>query len=110
MQAEHDIPTVPENGWQIEDFPAITLTPVAYTTNPGLRPDPAMAISPQGWMTVDIGGTRIGFPSREEWEKFIDMGNRMYNSHQIQQQREAFEKMERAAAAEPTSPPEVPEE
>jgi len=107
MQAEDEIPVVPPGGWQLEDFPVITMTPVAYTTHAGLWADPSMAVSPQGWMTVDVGGIRLGFPSRDEWEKFVNMGTRMFNSHQLQQQQEAFEKMK--AAEESMAPPPPPE-
>ncbi len=98
---EDDIPVVPPNGWQIEDFPRITVIPIPYATNPRLRADPAMSISPEGWLYVDAGMMRFAFPSRDEFDKFVDMAERMYNSHEIAQQAEALSKL---------PPPETPPE
>lgn len=88
-----DIPVVPPEGWQIEDFPQLTVMPIPYATNPRLRADPAMSISPEGWLYIDAGMVRVAFPNRDEFDKFVDMAERMYNSHEIAQQSRDLAKM-----------------
>lgn len=93
-----DIPVVPPNGWQIEDFPQITVMPIPYATNPRLRADPAMSISPEGWLYTDLGMVRIAFPNRDEFDKYVEMAERMFNSHEIAQQAQDLAKMTAAEA------------
>lgn len=76
----------PPNGWLPEDFPQITVAPIPYTSNSNIRTDPTISILPNEWMYVEVGNVRIAFPDEEEWEKFVNMGNRMWITHKQEQE------------------------
>lgn len=75
---------VPPEGFTVRDFPQFTVALIPYTSNPELRPDPFMTVTPEGWMFIEVGAVRIAIPDREEWDKFIDMGNRLWNTHDVE--------------------------
>lgn len=77
---------VPPGGFSPFDFPQMTLVPIPYTSNPNLRPDPYMRIQDDGWMFIEAGPIRVAFPDKEEWLKFIDMGNRLWNTWDVEHQ------------------------
>lgn len=74
---------VPEGGWLPHHYPQITTAPIPYTTNAEARPDPYMTITATGWLFIEVGNTRIAIPDREEWDKLINMGERMWNSYEV---------------------------
>jgi hypothetical protein len=74
----------PEGGWPPDAFPQLTFAPISYTTDPLIRPDPRMHINEEGWLYVEAGNTRMAIPDREEWAKFVHMGEAMFNTHERQ--------------------------
>ena len=72
----------PEGGFVPEDFPQLTVAPIPYTSNPMVRPDPHISILPDGWLYIEVGNVRIALPDREEWDKLVSMGERLWNTHQ----------------------------
>lgn len=75
----------PPNGYQFEDFPQVTVVPITYTSTPMVRADPHLYIcpTPNGeWMYVEVGNVRLAFPDREEWSKFMVLGERLWNTHE----------------------------
>ena len=93
---------VPEEGFPSEDYPQLTTAPIPYTAHAEARPDPYITVTPTGWMFVEIGNVRVAIPDRREWDKLIDMGERLWNSWEL------------AHSTPPTlesfPPPEVPTE
>lgn len=75
---------IPEGGWATEDFPKLSVDHIPYTANADARPDPVMSILESGWLYVDVGNIRLAIPDREEWEKFVSMGSRMFNTYEYQ--------------------------
>lgn len=77
----------PLGGWQPSDFPQVTVAPIPYTTNPLIHPDPHISIlDSNGWMYIEAGNVRFALPDREEWAKFVRMGEALWNTHEAQQQ------------------------
>lgn len=72
----------PPDGWMPEDFPAITIDHVPYTSNPLIRADPDWRVMADGWLYIETGGHRIAFPDREEWQKFKRMGDCTWNDYE----------------------------
>lgn len=95
-------PYAPEGGWQPTDFPQMSVALIPYTANAGVRADPSITIIPEGWMFVEAGNVRIALPDRVEWAKFVNMGERLWNTHE-RQQAEAKEAAEQDV--EPWSTP-----
>lgn len=73
----------PPDGWELADFPAITTDLIPYTSNVQIRADPRIAITPEGWMYIEVGNVRIAISDREEWHKLVTMGEASWNSYQI---------------------------
>ena len=71
---------VPEDGWQPEDYPQLTVAPIPYTSSPHPKPDPYLTITPTGWLFMEIGNTRVAIPDEEEWEKLVHMVECMWNT------------------------------
>jgi len=76
-----DGPYPPPQGWSPDDFPQVTIDHIAYTSNPGIRPDPNIIIDRNGWMFIETGGHRIAFPDEEEWQKFKRIGDCTWNDY-----------------------------
>jgi hypothetical protein len=75
-------PYAPEGGWQPADFPQLSVVLIPYTANSGVRADPSITIIPDGWMFIETGNVRLAVPDRIEWAKFVNMGERMWNTHE----------------------------
>jgi hypothetical protein len=77
---------VPEDGWLPEAYPQLTVAPIPYTSQAADRADPFITITAAGWMFIEVGNIRIALPDREEWDKLVGMGERMWNSWQANRQ------------------------
>lgn len=77
---------VPEQGFMAEQFPAMTVDFIPYTTSPAMRPDPDISIQSTGWLYIHVGNVRVALPDREEWDKLVGMVEAMWNTHEAQQE------------------------
>ena len=73
-------PRAPEGGWQLEDFPQITVVSIPYATNTSPRPDPAISFTTEGQLVMDLGGVRLAFPDRVQWTKLTHMVECLWNT------------------------------
>lgn len=75
-------PYMPEGGWHPDDFPSVSVALIPYTSNAMVRADPVFRILQDGWMYIETANVRVAIPDREEWAKFVNMGERLWNTHQ----------------------------
>lgn len=80
------MPLMPPQGFSLEAFPRVSVQFINYVAQPLLRPDPAITINQSGEMWLDVGNVRFTVHSREEWAKLVDMGERVWNSHEQSQE------------------------
>jgi hypothetical protein len=72
--------SIPTDGFLPEAYPQLTVAPIPYTSQATDHPDPFMTITTSGWMFIEVGNTRLAIPDRQEWDKLVNMGNRMWNT------------------------------
>lgn len=75
-------PYAPAGGWHPDDFPSLSVAIIPYTTNALVRADPSFTINTDGWMFLELGNVRLAIPDREEWAKLINIGERLWNTHE----------------------------
>lgn len=78
---DEEAPLAPAQGWKPEDFPRLSFVPITYTTDPLMRPDPRITITPEGWLFIAAGNTQLTIPTWEDWLRLVNMITRMKNSH-----------------------------
>ena len=77
---------VPAEGFLPENYPALTVDFIPYTSNPVMRPDPDISIQSNGWAYIHVGNVRVAIPDREEWDKLVAMMEAMWNTHAAQRE------------------------
>lgn len=82
------LPLVPEGGFAPQDFPKVSVALIPYGSQSFVRPDPVSSINSDGWLFIDTGNVRFAVPSRDEWNKLSVMIESLYNSHELEQQKE----------------------
>lgn len=82
------LPLVPEGGFAPQDFPKVSVALIPYGSQSFVRADPVSSINSDGWLFIDTGNVRFAVPSRGEWNKLTAMVEALYNSHELEQQKE----------------------
>jgi len=101
-----EVPLIPPNGFLPEDFPSVAVAFIPYNSGSAHEPraDPIMRINDDGWMFIETGNVRLALPDREEWAKFVMMGEALWNTHMINQDQQG---VMRNAPSDEFAPPSV---